>query len=176
MLAEKIKILWQQIRGHRLWGTRIENVILGVLLVGLLWTLFAHFRTPSVAQAATDIADEIVEIDDMLPEGFVLFPLEFANQAALDPLIGDYAVVNVYRTGSDGEGRGRLVAKNVKVMRAPQNPQMLAALIPENQVAGLMGEHSGFYGVLQRRSTARDFQRAETARRKPSLVIENFEN
>lgn len=177
MLAEKLQHLWARIRAHRVWGSRIENLILGVLLVGLVWTLFAHFRAPAAA-AVKDLpgAEELLEIDALLPDGYVLFPLEFENQAALDPLIGEFAVVNIYRTSADGQGRGRLVAKNVKVLRAPQNPQMLAALIPEGQVAGMMAEHAGFYGVLQKKSADREFQRASAPRAAPAFVIEKFEN
>lgn len=176
MLAEKMNHLLTQLRSHRLWGTRIENLILGVLVVGLLWTLFAHFRTPAIAAAPVSRDEEILEIDQYVPDGYVLFPLEFENQAALDPLISDFAVVNIYRTSIDGPGRGKLVAKNVKIMRAPQNPQMLAALIPETQVSGMMSDHSGFYGVLQKKNAAREFQRAGAAKKAPTFTIQTFEN
>lgn len=177
MLENKIRQFWQRLRQHPLFGTRVENLILAVLFVGLLMTLVSHFRAEDHGVTVAPAAEEDpLSVDELLPEGYVLLPMEFVNQAALDPLIGTHAIVNIYRTGFDGNSRGRLVAKNVRVMRAPQNPQTMAALIPENQVTAMMDTQSGYYGVLQRKDPDRQVQIHSARPKLPSLRIEQFEN
>lgn len=179
MLAVNLKALILKLKTSKFLGSKIENLILGVLLLGLLWTMFSHFVPAKSHLPSGVVTEEVFEVDAYLPDGFVLFPLEFENQAALDPLISDFAIVNIYQTeGLEGR-RGKLVAKNVKIMRAPQNPQMLAALIPENQVGEMMKDSGAFYGVLQKKDAGRQFQKAavkKTAKSQTEIRFESFEN
>lgn len=174
-LKEKFTQKFNHLRRHQLFATKIENLILAVLFCGLLWTLFSHFLPAKSTATLEAPSTETFTIDSYLPEGFVLFPLEFENQAALDPLIGEFAILNIYQTAGEDAGRGKLVAKNVKVMRAPQNPQALAALIPENQVSLLMTAGRGLYGVLQKKNPNLAFEKANSTPQR-AFKIENFEN
>ena len=176
MMIEKFKAQWNRLKTHKMFASRIENITLGVLLLGLVWTLFSHFL-PDQTEAAsqTDEAGETFAMDEYLPEGYVLLPLEFENQAALEPLISSFAIVNIYQTTGEDARRGKLVAKNVKIMRAPQNPQSFAALIPENQVANMMKGPGGYYGVIQRKNPDAHFQKASAAPPVRQVRIQQFE-
>lgn len=176
MLAEKLQNLIQRFKTHRWLGTPVENLILGVLVCGLLWTIFAGFGD-SAETLETKVSNqpEVFDVDEYLPEGFVLLPLEFENQTALDPLIGAFAILNIYQSVGEESKRGRLVAKNVKVLRAPQYPQALAALIPENQVTDMMKNGNGFYGVIQRRKMDLNFEKAKKVTR-PTMTIQSFDS
>ncbi len=61
----------------------------------------------------------------MIPKGHLLYPFEAANFESVEPLLDAYNMVQVYHPKT-----GRLIAKNIKVLRAPKDPSHLAFLIP----------------------------------------------
>lgn len=154
-----------------------EKWLFSILSLGLLWTLFTFLSGESSAKPSSPPRDnaESFEADRMIPEGFVLIPLEFENHSALSSLLGDYGVLNIYQSAGLEGKRGRLVAKNVKVFRAPQNPQAFAVLVPEAQALLFMDAQTGFYGVVQRKDASSRFAQANK-RSSPALQMEEFEN
>lgn len=154
-----------------------EKLLISVLSFGLLWTIFVFFSGESSAKSSPPSAEgaESYEADRMIPEGFVLIPLEFENHSALASLLADYGVLNIYQSAGPEGKRGRLIAKNVKVFRAPLNPQSFAVLVPEPQAVLFTDARGGFFGVVQRKDASSRFSQAHK-RSPPLLQMEEFEN
>lgn len=102
--------------------------------------------------------EEEVSADTYIPEGFVLVPIELQNVDSLSSLIGQYAVVDLFR----GPNSQR-VGKRLKLLRAPLNPQQFAVLVPEEQVSRLLESPGPFWAAIQNPEQSKS---AEIAARK----------
>lgn len=87
-------------------------------------------------------------ITTLIPAGQVLVPIEVENYEALDSILGPYGFVDLF----SANGRHRqLLARNVKILRAPQNPSHFAVLVNENEAGALLKTSERFYVVVQGR-------------------------
>lgn len=93
------------------------------------------------------------EITTFIPKGFSLVPLEIANYQTLDSIFGPFGVVDLYVQDVTARNFSRLVAKNVKLLRAPKNPSHFAALVPSTEIAKLMQFGGPFFAVIQNPKT-----------------------
>lgn len=103
-------------------------------LISLTIVGFATLRTQSSSKS-TSGEGQLAGVDTFIPRGFVLVPIEVQNYEALDSILGKYGVVDLFRNRADG---GQLIAKNVRLMRAPQNPSRFAVLIAETQASEIL--------------------------------------
>lgn len=94
----------------------------------------------------------IASIDTYIPKGHVLVPIEVTNQEALDSIMGQFALVDLFQGESPSQQRP--VAKNVRILRAPQNPQHFAILVPDRDVDGIMKYGGAFTVVVKRMGQA----------------------
>lgn len=98
---------------------------------------------------------ERTQADDFIPAGFVLIPVQLENHQSIDSIVGGHAIVNLYVT-RDAEGvagsRNLLLGRNLRMVRAPLNPQQFAVLVPEKQVDRFVVNQGHLTAVLQNRS------------------------
>ncbi len=102
--------------------------------------LIGYFEKPEEVRAGDGM-------DTLIPAGFLLIPIEVQNYESLDSLLG-----KIWRRGSffKGDGQnGRLVARNVRILRAPHNPSHFAVLAPENQAASILAQQGNFYVAMK---------------------------
>jgi hypothetical protein len=90
------------------------------------------------------------EVDTYIPKGFVLVPIEVQNYEALDSILGHFGVVDLFQAGQTGHPEQRLVARNVRILRAPQNPSHFAVLVQEGEVAHVL-KFGGQFTVIVKR-------------------------
>src|SRR6218665_105271 len=96
MNAKPLNELWQKLQ--KISPTRTDQILLGVLCVGLVIGLFTQLRPggpPAHAESAAEM-ESAPDTDTLIPEGFVLVPIRLENQQALLALMGPYAVLNIY--------------------------------------------------------------------------------
>ena len=93
-------------------------------------------------------APRVESVDTMIPKGFILVPLDLENIEQIGSLIGNSGVVDLYTGGAESKKR-RLVASRVKVIQAPFNPQVYAALIPESEGSVIQNYLGPFRAVVQ---------------------------
>lgn len=84
-----------------------------------------------------------------IPDGFVLVPIEIANYEALDSILGNHGVVDLYRPNENPSLPPIKVAERVKILRAPLNPQRFAVLAPESESPGLVSYPGAFTVAVQ---------------------------
>lgn len=102
-----------------------EHVKLGACLgLSILVSTLIYACSPS--STTTAVPEELrPNLNVMIPKGYVLYPFEADNFESVKPLLGAYSMVQVYHSKT-----GKLIAQNIKVLRAPKDPSHLAFLVP----------------------------------------------
>jgi len=156
-IAEKIKV------------AATEGRTLGAMIVlcGLI-ALIVELRTDKPEAVSANDASTFI------PDGFVLVPIDVQNPEALDSILGSYGVVDLFVPAS-AEGRpSRAIAKRIKILRAPLNPNHFAVLAPEDEAPGLVRETGPFNVVIQNpRQVGTDFVKSRPKRSR--IRVENIE-
>jgi hypothetical protein len=125
------------IRGFQTWSW--EGRLLGILAAAALLPTFVALWNPSATKSSAE------SVDTHIPRGFVLIPIEVQNYEALDSLFGRFGRVDLFIPAESGQIQ-RLIAVNVRLLRAPQNPTRFAVLVPEREAPKILS-HSGSYVV-----------------------------
>jgi len=99
---------------------------LALLSSVMVMSLF-YFTTGSDAESLIDNSESSTNLNVMIPDGYVLFGFEAENYEQVSPLLGPYNMVKVYSPLD-----GRILAQNIKVLRAPKAPDQLSFLVPVN--------------------------------------------
>lgn len=149
----------------RRWRDQARNLSWdkkALLLAGLAAVIPVFFHLGSSSYQAPlgqeDGADS--GADTHIPRGFVLIPIEVANYEALDSVLGKFGVVDLFLSGSTAQ---RLVARNVRILRAPKNPSHFAVLVPEKQAPKILQFGGPFFvSVKGRHSPGTEFVESES--------------
>ena len=99
------------------WKLQVSTVFTGLFILSLLY----QCQPQKLEQLE---AMEKIFLDQMLPAGHSLFPLETQNIEALKQIIGPKGVVDLYDSSSN-----QLIASGVKVLRAPNAPDVILAMV-----------------------------------------------
>ena len=124
-----------------------KQILIGAGVLALI-PLGLNFFRPS--ETAPVEAAGIESTDTHIPAGFVLVPIEARNSEALDSIFGRFGTVDLYQGDALTGAKQRLVARNVRMLRAPQNPSHFAVLIPESQTEAVLGEAGPFTVTVKR--------------------------
>lgn len=85
--------------------------------------------------------------DTFIPAGFVLIPLHLENSRAIEPMIGSHGVVDLFAV--QAEQAPRLLASQVRIVRAPLDPTQFAVLIEEEKSGVLIQNHYPVRAIIQ---------------------------
>lgn len=135
---------------NKLSNLSTRQAIIYFSILSLVLTLFIG----KISSQATEGKQKSSEpFDTYIPYGFVLVPIEVQNYEALDSVLGNYGVVDLYKsTGGDGRP-GQKVARAVKILRAPLNPNHFAILVEENLAPEIAKSFDPFFVVIQNPKT-----------------------
>ncbi len=86
--------------------------------------------------------EENNEVFTMIPKNHTLIPIEIKNSESLDSIFGNFGYVNLY---IEKRGKQVLIGRNVKLIRAPRNPNQFAALVKDNQTNYITTYDSAFF-------------------------------
>ena len=115
--------------------------ILIVFLLSLIVTLIQFFSSKT--------SEKQQPFPEMIPEGFVLMPVEISNGTDLISLIGSHGVVDLYSHPQETKRPGEQVAKALKVITSFSEKPRFMAIIPEKQVPYFFEHEGPFYAVLK---------------------------
>ncbi len=118
--------------------------VVALLLGVVLWLNQDDSKQPVTT------ASEGSPIDTYIPLGYQLIPITVVNREALDSLISDRAIVDLYR--NDQMGKTEKAAAGVRLIRAPLNPRQFAVLVTEKEGEGLLRGTDEFTVVVQNRN------------------------
>jgi hypothetical protein len=127
------------------WDKRVLWTGAGLALLPILLSLL--FKAP--AESTPPPAKPATQMDTFIPKGFVLVPIDVQNYESLDSIIGHFAVVDLLQMANPQNPQQHLVARNVRLLRAPQNPSHFAVLVAEPDVAAILRFGSLFTVIVK---------------------------
>lgn len=135
------------------WWTSLAvetRTLISVTLISMIVIGLASWKSSSKADPLTGNVD-IKGLDTFIPRGFVLVPIEVDNYEALDSILGKFGLVDLFKAKSEGGGP---IARNVRILRAPQNPSRFAVLVEEARASNILGYQGGIFVVVKPLSQA----------------------
>ncbi len=128
------------------WDRKLIFTVAVLSLIPMILAWIA-FPQPSTSENSRQ---GMVSVDTNIPKGFVLVPIEVQNYEALDSILGHFGVVDLFQGDAEKFSQQRLVARNVRILRAPQNPSHFAVLVHEEKVSQVMHRGGMFTVILKR--------------------------
>jgi len=139
--------------------------VLGLISSTLVLLLFYISSGPEIKEDSLE-PESSLNLSVMIPDGYVLFGFEAENYAQISPILEPYSMVQVYNTNTR-----RLIAKNIKVLRAPKDPSQLSFLVPVN-IANYFARFGLEYRiVLQKYDVMKKPQIIQRLNKKPETSI-----
>lgn len=139
-MNEKIKVLLQD---------RTNKIILIALVISLFFVLLSSNSSKATDHGNSSEHESAESADTVIPNGYVLVPIEIQNIESLASLIGSFGVIDLFTTAHPGQKSGLRVGRRLKLLRAPLNPQQFAVLVPENEASLILQASGPFFAVIQ---------------------------
>ena len=145
-------------------------VLMGVSVV---FTYSSYYQTTSNEGIKGQKDYLSKNVDTLIPEGFVLLPVELSNRDSLDGFLSEKGVVDLYVSNSSSMKTIK-VAGGVKIIRSPQNPDQLAVLVSEKKARFLIKRSEAFYAIIQNpEKRGEGVYPLGTAKPKRQIIIEH---
>ncbi|MFN7905350.1 MAG: hypothetical protein ACK5P5_09215 [Pseudobdellovibrionaceae bacterium] len=94
-------------------------------------------------------AKEQIQVDTLIPLGYVLVPIQIHNFESASALLGEAGIVDLWSVDPNTEKKSRKIASRLKIIRAPLNPQMYAVLVPESASSRILEYGDTFLVTVQ---------------------------
>lgn len=146
------------------------RAVIFFFVLGLLSLWISYYPVEKTA-AFSSQEDNHESVDTFIPKGFVLVPLDLSNLESLNSFVGQAGVVDLYKS-KDGQ-RGRKIATRVKIIRAPLNPQLFAALIPEEKSPDLLSDNEALFAVVQNKAETHGSVQSRKTVVKKNIIYQN---
>jgi hypothetical protein len=127
---------------------KIDKVLIGAFVALGVLALFLDWGSQAPTTAAVPEAAEPVQVDTMIPAGYLLIPIQLTNGESLSSLSGAYALVDLFSVSEKGK-KGFKVASAVKLVKAPLNAEQFAVLMKEEDSAKLVKMEGPFFAALK---------------------------
>ena len=151
-----------------------KKALLALSALIVLGFVFSKNETQKIAENTVPEESQFTP-DTIIPEGYVLVPIQLQNFASLDSMIGQFGVVDLFTAYEDPTMKSRKVGNRLKLIRAPLNPSQFAVLVPDTE-ADLILSHTGFYNaVIQnpQQKQKEQLNRLQTRTQKISIDYQN---
>ncbi len=150
--------------------SQARRAVLFFFVLGLISLWISYY--PVEKNQDNDVPKlENESVDTYIPKGFVLVPLDLSNLESLNSFIGQAGVVDLYKS-RDGQ-KGTRIATRVKIIRAPLNPQLFAALVPEERSSDLLNYNESLFAVVQNKSESSGSIHSQKTMSKKSIIYQN---
>lgn len=118
--------------------------------VFLFMGIFIYFSSHSQGQAQTNVntSEAPLSADTYIPIGYTLVPVDIVNSNQISSLLGQVGgQVDLYLTNTQGK-KSKKIMGNIKLLRAPLDPDNFAVLIHEDRVSELLAHDQKFFAVI----------------------------
>jgi hypothetical protein len=160
-----LQMTWQRVIDHCRSKPRLTLAVGVALSLGLAW-----LSQPRAERAVESEAS----IDTFIPGGQVLIPIVVHNSESVDSIFGNHGVVDLYPVSPGGTPQKWPLARAVKMLRAPKNPNQFGVLVPAAQAARVMSSGGTFQVVIHNpkiRGTV--FEKVTSKPARPIIVEED---
>ena len=97
--------------------------------------------------------EKLLTVDTLIPNGYALVPIELENISAIASVIEDFGVIDIY-LGKNNARNAKKLFQKVKILRAPNNPNAYAVLLPDHLSSELLKHEGPFFAVIQNKAEA----------------------
>lgn len=151
----------------KVWISQRPNqyLLLGIVALVIMAVLF-----PAKKEKAE--SPQMFEADTVIPAGFVLVPIELLNFEALSSLVGGYAIVDLFAPASEPGQKSKKIGSDLRLLRAPLNPNQFAVLVPEEESEIIVSQASPLVAVIQNRTKTEQSKMVRGAKIKRSRIEE----
>lgn len=144
-----------------------KHLVAGFILIVCVSIYYNHIEKPEPIVKNNDQ----IFADTILPKGFILFPIRLENIEAIQGVIHQFGIIDVYTATQPGRPSKKVLSK-VKILQAPYNPNEYALLLAESLSSKMMAEVGPFLGVIQNRSLSTDISEAKPKAESKNIHIE----
>lgn len=110
-------------------------------------------------------------LNELIPSGYMLYPIEVINAASLHSMMGDFAYVNLYAPKKTQKGT-KLIGKNLRIIRSPKDPEQFALVLKESTYLNQLQLQNKYYvTVTNPKDNERDILIPEDNRSNTGLSI-----
>ncbi|MEE6250624.1 MAG: hypothetical protein VX583_09485 [Bdellovibrionota bacterium] len=127
--------------------SRIRIMFFSALIFVCLVVGFFQLQenTKTNSQSSTH-SRPLLSYDTLIPAGYNLVPIDIANAENIQALIEDSAVVDLFIGGTEKNPKSKKIANQVRLLRAPKNPNLFAILCKRSMTETIMN-HAGPFWV-----------------------------
>ena len=123
--------------------------ILIACLISLLLMLSLLLSDTKTKSKSEILPPENLPVDTFIPKGYVLIPLDIKNYKNLDSILGSTAIVDLYTSKQD-KSQAKLIARRVRLLRAPKNPKQLSILVPSSKAGLFFNSSQSYWASIQK--------------------------
>lgn len=137
-----MKKIWNWIQQND--QRRRAGMIGGFILLGALAAYFSVPAPPIEKPPETGP----IELSTLIPKNHTLIPIELKNSEQLEGVLGAHGIVDLF-VASTGAAPSALVAKRLRLIRAPLNPHSFAVLVRDEEAPKILSRHGPFIASLR---------------------------
>ena len=99
-------------------------------------------------------------------------PIQVQNFESLDSFFGQYGIVDLYAAAASWDKKSQLVARKVKLMRAPLNPRVFGVLVHKSQQDQLIKKGTQYYVVVNNsKESGTEFVAPQPKKKTPKRLL-----
>lgn len=117
-------------------------LVIAAILLATIWEL----SKSDLKEKQKD--DAVVSADTYVPDGYVLVPIQVENTEALEAILGSFGVVDLFLPPLNPKETAKLIASQVKILRAPLDPRKFAVLVPAHESSKLVRLNSSVFVTI----------------------------
>lgn len=122
-------------------------------LMFLVLAVLTYFVSKADVPEPKPETEETVQLDALIPEGYVLLPLDLVNREALSSIVGSTAVIDLFTVNAQTLSPSKKIATRIKIIRTPRNPDQFALLVLENETPQILNYTGPYFAVIQNKTT-----------------------
>lgn len=176
---EKINFLLLKFKHYlKKYKTKIEKTNLKKQLFFAFFFSLVSFialnnkKSSNATKTPNNVTSEL-NITTLIPEGFVLIPIQLFNSESLNGLIGKWGWVSLY-SSLNSKSKNPIVS-SIRIIRSPNNPKQFAVLSPKNKSSLILNHTEPLIAVIQSSKSKSNVTQFNTKklRKKNKILIEN---
>ena len=140
MMLNKLKLLIQKSWAH---PTHRQIIIAFFFLITISTSHLFYSEKSNVPTLENHL-----KADTVIPRGYVLHPIVLENIESIKAIIDQFGVIDLY-AGQQLQTGSNKIADQIKIIRAPLNPNEYALLIPERLSEKIMKAQGPYWGVIR---------------------------
>jgi hypothetical protein len=121
-------------------------VVLCTVFISLGLITFIVSRNEEVAELPKI---QMPDLDELIPVGQVLLPIELINREALASIVGATAVVDLLTINPTTMSPQTKIASRIKMIRSLKNPDFFAILIDEAASSQILSKPGPYFALIQ---------------------------